>query len=196
MLAIGVAAALALGATAAQAQSSNSNTQPSSMNSGSSMNNNSGMKQASKADQKFLKKAVEGDMAEVQMGKLAQQNGQSEDVKQFGQMLEQDHGQHLQQAQQQAQQMGVTPPSAPNAKQKAMHARLSKEQGARFDKQFAKAMVKDHKQDIAEYKKEAKKNGPLAQFAQQTIPTLEKHLQTAQSIENKGAMTGSKAGTK
>ena len=196
MLAIGVAAALALGATAAQAQSSNSNTQPSSMNSGSSMNTNSGMKQASKADQKFLKKAVEGDMAEVQMGKLAQQNGQSEDVKQFGQMLEQDHGQHLQQAQQQAQQMGVTPPSGPNAKQKAMHARLSKEHGARFDKQFAKAMVKDHKQDIAEYKKEAKKNGPLAQFAQQTIPTLEKHLQTAQSIENKGAMTGSKAGPK
>lgn len=74
------------------------------------------------------------------------------------------------------------------------HDRLSKEQGARFDKQFAQAMVEDHKEGTAKYQKIDKKNGPLAQFAQQTVPTLEKHLQTAQSIENKGAMMSSKAG--
>ena len=117
MLAVGVAAALALGATAAQAQGSNSNTmsQPS-MNSGSSMKGatNTMNKKASKADQRFLKEAIEGDMAEVNMGKLAQQNGTSQDVKQFGEMLQTDHGQHLQQAQQQAQEMGVTPPTSPS----------------------------------------------------------------------------------
>jgi putative membrane protein len=162
-----------------------------------SMNKNSDMnKKASKADQHFLTEAMQGDMAEVEMGKLAQQNGQSEDVKQFGQMLQTDHGQHLQQAQQMAQQMGVTPPTAPSAKQKAMHDKLAKEQGAKFDKAFAKAMVKDHKEDIAKYQKEAKSKGPLAQFAEQTVPVLQKHLQTAQSIESKGAMTGAKSGAK
>lgn len=197
MLAIGVATALALGAGAAAAQTNNTTSPPAATPS-PSMNNNSGTMQqkASKADQSFLKEAIEGDLSEVNMGKLAQQNGESQDVKQFGEMLQTDHGEHLQKAQAMAQQMGMTPPTAPNAKQKAAYDRLSKEHGARFDKAFAQAAVRDHKQDIAKYEKEAKKKGELAQFAQETVPTLQKHLQTAQSIANKGAMTGTRSGTK
>jgi len=198
MLALGVAATLALGLTAAQAQSTQSQMNNNSMSKPSaSMNGSSGMNQkANKADQKFLMEGMQGDMAEVQLGKLAQQKGQSEDVKQFGQMLEQDHSQHLQQAQQEAQQLGITPPQQVNAKQKATYERMSKLSGAQFDKQLTKHAVADHKKDVAEYQKEAKSKGPLAQFAQQTVPTLQKHLQTAQSIENKGAMTGAKSGAK
>ena len=198
MLAIGVAAALALGASAAQAQSSSSQMNNNSMSKPSaSMNGNSGMNQkASKADRKFLMEGMQGDMAEVQLGKLAQQKGQSEDVKQFGQMLAQDHSQHLQQAQQEAQQLGVTPPQQVNAKQTAAYERMSKLTGAQFDKQFTKHEVADHKKDIAEYQKEANSKGPLAQFAGETVPVLQKHLQTAQAAEGKGAMTGSKSGAK
>jgi predicted outer membrane protein len=72
----------------------------------------------SKADQTFLKEAIEGDLAEVNMGKLAQEKAESQDAKQFGQMLEQDHGQHLQKAKEMAQQMGVTPPTEPSTQQK------------------------------------------------------------------------------
>ena len=200
MLAVGVAAALALGATAAQAQTSTSpsKTMPNSMSRPAAGASSSGAMEhkASKADQRFLKEAIEGDLSEVKIGQLARQNGESQDVKQFGQTLQQDHGQHLQQAQQMAQQMGVTPPTQPTAKQTKVYDRLSKEHGAKFDKAFAQAMVKDHKQDIAKYEKEAKKKGELAQLAQQTLPTLQKHLKTAQAIMNKGAMTGSKAGAK
>ena len=135
-----------------------------------------------KADQSFLDDAVQGDLSEINMGKLAQQKGQSRDVKSYGQMLEQDHGQHLQKAKQEAQQMGVTPPSAPNAKQKKMYDHLSSLSVSQFDRQFAQEMVTDHKEDIGKYQKEAKSNGPLADFAQQTIPTLQKHLQTAESL--------------
>jgi putative membrane protein len=137
---------------------------------------------ASAADQAFLNEAIQGDLAEVNMGKLAQEKGQSEAAKQFGQMLEQDHGQHLQKAKDSAQQMGMTPPTEPNAKQKKMYDQLSKMSGAQFDKEFAQHMVKDHKEDIGKYEKEAKSKGPLAQFAQQTIPTLQKHLQTAERL--------------
>jgi putative membrane protein len=196
MLAIGVAAALTLGMTAAQAQNSNSSTM-SKPAPASSMNGSSGMnKKASKAEQHFLTEAMQGDMAEVQLGKLAQQKGQSEDVKQFGQMLEQDHSQHLQQAQQEAQQLGVTAPQQLDAKHKATYERMSKLTGAQFDKQFTKHEVADHKKDIAEYQKQAKSKGPLAQFAQQTVPVLQKHLQTAQAAEGKGATAGAKSGVK
>ena len=41
--------------------------------------------------QKFLKEAIEGNLAEVEMGKLSQKQGASEGVRAFGQMLEKDH---------------------------------------------------------------------------------------------------------
>jgi len=49
-----------------------------------------------------------------------------------------------------------------------------------------KAMVKDHKKDIAEYKKEAKgTNSPAASYAQEILPDLHKHLQLAETLERK-----------
>ena len=84
------------------------------------------------ADQKFIKEAIEGNLAEVQMGQLAQQNGQSQGVKDFGQMLVTDHGQANTKAQSVAQSMNVTPPTQPNAKQKKEYDKMSKLNGAAF----------------------------------------------------------------
>ena len=38
-----------------------------------------------KASQKFLTEAIEGNFAEAQMGELAQKNGQSSEMKSYGQ---------------------------------------------------------------------------------------------------------------
>jgi hypothetical protein len=47
-------------------------------------------------------------------------------------------------------------------------------------------MVKDHKKDIAEYKKEAKtSNSPASSYAQATLPDLHKHLRLAESLERR-----------
>jgi putative membrane protein len=138
---------------------------------------------AQKANQKFIEHAIQGNLAEIQMGQLAQQNGQSDDVKSYGKMLVTDHSASNEQAKKVAEQIGVTPPSEPNAKQRAMHAKMSKLSGAAFDRAFAKDMVADHKKDIADFKKEAKKkNDPAAEFASETLPTLEKHLDAAEKL--------------
>ena len=42
-------------------------------------------------DKTFMKKAVKGGTMEVAMGKLAEQNGQNEDVKSFGKRMVTDH---------------------------------------------------------------------------------------------------------
>jgi putative membrane protein len=139
---------------------------------------------SSKASQKFVQDAIEGNFAEVQMGQLAQQNGQSAEVKSYGQMLVTDHSAANEKAKALATQMGMTAPTEPNAKQKAMHDKMAKMTGADFDKAFAKEMVADHKKDIAEYKKESrKKNDPAADFANNTLPTLQKHLDAAQKLK-------------
>jgi putative membrane protein len=141
------------------------------------------------ADQKFIKEAIEGNLAEVKMGQLAQQNGASQGVKDFGQMLVTDHGQANTKATQVASSLNVTPPTEPNAKQKKEYDKMSKMNGAAFDKAFAQHMVGDHQKDIAAFQKATKsKNQAVASFANETLPTLQKHLQTAQSLQ-KGANT-------
>ncbi len=103
----------------------------------------------------FIQKAIEGNLAEIKVGQLAQQKGATEGVRHFGTVLEQDHSKANQQAMTAASSMGVTPPSEPSPKEQAEYQHLASLSGSQFDKAFVKAMVKDHKKDIAEYKKEA-----------------------------------------
>src|SRR5262245_45541936 len=146
------------------------------------------------AEKRFLTEAIQGDLAEMNIGKLAQDKGQADEVKQFGQMLERDHGDHLKEAEQMAEQMGITAPNTPSAEQQATHDILAKLFGDAFDKEFKRAMVKDRQWGIAKYRGQAQGNGPLAQFAQQTVPTLEKHLKHAQALGRPAPTTG-KGGT-
>lgn len=64
------------------------------------------------------------------------------------------------------------------------YQRLASLSGKSFDKAFLEAMVKDHKKDIAEFKKESKtSNSAAANYAQAVLPDLHKHLQLAESLE-------------
>ena len=140
------------------------------------------------ASKKFLQKAIEGNMAEIQMGQLAQQKGKSDEVRSFGQTLEKDHSDSNQKALEAASSMGVTPPSGPNSEQKAQYNRLSKLSGEKFDAELAKHMVLDHKKDIKEYERAAKKNDNAGTYAKDALPTLHKHLDMAQSLSGGSAM--------
>jgi putative membrane protein len=144
------------------------------------------------AGQAFLKKAIEGNLAEIEMGKLAQQKGTSDGVKAFGKQLEQDHATANQKALSVAKEMGMTPPTEPNKKQKAEYDHMAKMSGDKFDRAFAKHMVADHKKDIKEFQKEAKKtNERPSNFANDVLPDLQKHLDMAQQLQSKSGTTGS-----
>jgi len=147
----------------------------------------------SKADDKnFMMKAAEGGLAEVQMGQLAQQNGQSQEVKDFGQRMVTDHTKANDQLKEIASQKGVTLPTSPNSHDQAEYNRLSKLQGDAFDKAYSKMMVSDHKKDVAEFKREANSGSDpdVKNFASQTLPTLQEHLQMAQKM-NSGSKSSS-----
>ena len=87
---------------------------------------------ADKPSQDFIKTAIEGNFAEVEMGRLAQQKGHSESVKKFGQMLIDDHSAANQKAVDAAKAMGVAPPDRPSVKQKADYEKMSKMSGAQL----------------------------------------------------------------
>ena len=149
--------------------------------------------QQNKAGEQFMKKAIEGNLAEIEMGKLAQQKGNSDGVRSFGKQLEQDHATANEKALAAAKEMGMTAPSEPSKKQKAMYDRMSKMSGEKFDREFVKHMVDDHKKEVKEFQQEAKKgNAPPARFANDVLPDLQKHLDTAQSLQGKRSTTGSR----
>jgi putative membrane protein len=134
------------------------------------------------ASQKFLKEAIEGNFAEVQMGQLAKKQASSDGARSFGEMLEKDHSAALQKATAAATSLGMTPPTSSNKKQKADYDKMSKLSGAQFDKMFATHMIADHRKDIKDYEKAAKKKDAAGSYATETLPTLRKHLEAAQSL--------------
>jgi putative membrane protein len=139
---------------------------------------------AEPSGQHFIKEAIEGNLAEVKIGGLAQQKGASEGVKQFGAALAKDHATANDKAKQTAHTLGLKPPGEPGAKQKAMYQELAALSGAQFDRHFIDGMVKDHEVDIAKYEKEANSgSGPAADYAKAILPDLRKHLEMAQRLQ-------------
>jgi putative membrane protein len=133
----------------------------------------------------FLTDAMKGDNSEVKVGKLAQDMGASQGVKDFGKMLADDHGKHKDQLAKVAMALNVPTTDETKPEADALYGKLQGLSGAEFDKAFVAGMIEDHKKDIDKYQKEADSSDPaqVTDLAKQTLPTLKKHLQTAQSLQ-------------
>jgi len=173
---------------------SNSTSQSDSSKSASS---GSASGQVSAADKTFVMKAAQGGLAEVELGKLAADKGQSDDVKKFGQRMVDDHSKANDQLKSVAQQKNIAVPTEPSAKDKALKDKLSGLSGAQFDKVYMQHMVMDHKKDIAEFQKEANsgKDPDIKNFASQTLPTLQEHLKMAQQASQSTTAAKTKSST-
>ena len=139
----------------------------------------------SSGDQKILKDIAMADMAEVEGGKLAQSKGQSSEVKAFGQQMIDDHTQNLNDVKALAEARGVTLPTEPDAKHKAMAAKLEKMSGADFDKAYMKqAGVQDHKMVHSKLMTASKKakDPDVKALVDKTEPVVAQHLKSAQQM--------------
>ena len=166
ILAIGFAALMAFSASAAVAQD----------------------KAADKDSVKFIKAAIQGNYAEIDAGKLAQEKGKSDGAKQYGAMLVKDHSAANEKAKQAASQLGVTPPTGASVMEKAEYLKLKVLSGDTFDRSFAKGMVKDHEAAIKDYQKASSKNDAAGAYAKETLPTLQNHLKEAQALNQQVQM--------
>jgi putative membrane protein len=137
------------------------------------------------ADEEFAKKAAQGGMAEVKLGQLAEEKATNETVKNFAKLMVEDHTKANEKLKEAASKENVTLPTDLDPKDEATYESLSKLSGEAFDRAYARDMVKDHQQDVAEFHREAT-NGrkePIKSFAEQTLPTLQKHLKEARQME-------------
>lgn len=149
--------------------------------SGATAQNRSGQQASggnlSRSDKKFVEEAALGSMAEVRLGQLAQQKASSDEVKQFGSRMVQDHTKAIEQLSTLAKDDGVQLPSKLDSKHQRTYDKLSKLSGDEFDREYMKEMNADHKKDISQFQKAAKSadDPQIQQFAQQTLPTLQEH---------------------
>ena len=154
------------------------------------------MPAAAMDDATFLQTAIGVNLAEIQMGQLAQANSQNADVKAYGQLLVTDHTASNQKATQLAQADNIQPPTAPSAPDQQMFAQLKGLTGTDFDRMFLKDMVVGHTNALAMFKAKANEgtNNDIGTFAQNTLPTLQQHLDKAnQLLQSTGAGTAPNA---
>jgi putative membrane protein len=125
-------------------------------------------------------------MAEVELGKLAQQKAASDQVKQFGKKMADDHQKANEQLKTLASKKGMTLPADMTSSDRREYDKLQKKSGADFDREYMKEMVSDHKKDVKDFESAAKKadDADIKSFASTTLPTLQQHLDLAQQTEN------------
>jgi putative membrane protein len=136
------------------------------------------------ADSAFMKKAARGGLAEVELGRLAAEKASNAEVKKFGQRMVDDHNKANDQLKQVASDRHVELPRAIGAKDKATKENLEKLSGDEFDRAYMSDMVKNHKQDVAEFERESKAahDPALKGFVTDTLPTFREHLKEAEKL--------------
>jgi putative membrane protein len=150
-----------------------------------------------RADEKFLKEAAAGNLAEVKLGELAQQQAASDSVKEFGKRMATDHQKAYDELKQLASQKGAAVPTTLDRSHQAVYDRLAKLNGAAFDRAYMKDMVKDHDKDVKAFQKEANsgKDADLKAWASQTLSTLKEHQdqakQTLAAVQGKSSPAAS-----
>jgi len=138
-------------------------------------------------DLAFMNEAAPGGMAEVELGKLASAKAENAEVKAFAQKMVEDHSKAGDELKQLAAQKKVILPPDVMPKHKEIIDKLSKLNGADFDKEYVKAMVADHEKDVAAFENVSKTavDADVKAFATKTLPTLKMHLEMIKAMSEK-----------
>jgi putative membrane protein len=187
---LALASAMLLCGSMSLAQASRDPGGPASQNPGQNPTTNpqmSGMQaagQTSAGDKKFVRKAMQGGMAEVQLGQMTLQKTNNDQVKQFAQRMIDDHTKMNDQMKPVAQQLGVDVPGQISKKDRATMAKLQALSGPAYDQAYIKDMVKDHKQDLSDFQMEASsgQDQTVKDAASQGSKVIAQHLQLAQQL--------------
>lgn len=138
-----------------------------------------------KDDSEFLVDIAEVNLAEIEIGKLAQQKSTNPDVKKFGKMLVDEHTKSASEVSTLAKEKNFTLPTAITEDGKEEYDNLNKKSGLDFDKKFADMMIDGHEKAIDELTKASNdaKDQNIKLWASNNIGTFTAHLQHAKMLK-------------
>jgi putative membrane protein len=137
------------------------------------------------APQGFVDMAASSDMYEIEAGKLAQEKGTSDAVKEFGAMMEKDHtasSDKLKAAVSEAGE-GLTVPTAMQPKHQQQLDAL-RNAGDQFDALYAQQQQAAHQEALTLLQGQAESGtvAPLKAFAAAAVPVVEGHVDHAREL--------------
>jgi len=143
-----------------------------------------GVVQAAQDADDFVEDASAKGVAEVEAGKLAQEKGTSSDVKAFADMMVKDHAKANEKLKALAASKKLEVSSDADLLDKAKTMILELRGAKSFDQAYANNQVKAHEATITLFQDYVKDgtDAELKAFAQQTLPTLQGHLEKARAL--------------
>jgi putative membrane protein len=133
------------------------------------------------SDKLFIRQAAIGGQAEVELGKLAQQKGNSEVVRDFGKRMVSDHSKAYDQLMHLHQDANPSIPKAPDPEHKRIRDELDKASGKDFDIAYLASQIQDHQKtaNLLLWAISFGQSADLTKYAAHTLPTVMTHLETA-----------------
>jgi putative membrane protein len=150
----------------------------------------------SKQDRQYFRDMAQANLAEVETGKLAQQQASSGEVKQYAERMVEDHGRMMQEQERMAGAKGLQMPTQPKKEHQAAVQKLKKAKGEQFDRAYMSQMVQDHEKTLKLVQQAAKnaKDAELKAMAQKAEPDIKEHLQLAKDLSDRASAGASKPG--
>jgi putative membrane protein len=134
----------------------------------------------------FVNTAAASSMLEVELGQLAQEKAQSQEVKDFAQMMINDHNQANEKLQNSIQDNNIDLPQNLKEDQEDKMQNLRDLSGQEFDKEYMSMMVDMHEKDIDKYENMKEQNiqdQELQTWVDNTLTTLRQHHEQAKQIK-------------
>jgi putative membrane protein len=145
------------------------------------------------ADKVFVKKAMEANIAEMQMAQLALEKSSDGQIRHFALQMQDDHGKLQDELRQVAGQLNVPVPTEPSKGAAKSMEKMKSLSGDAFDQAYIKEMIKAHKEESKAFKDEARDttSPQLKEMMTRDDQTIESHLQEIQQIsQSKGKAKG------
>jgi len=141
---------------------------------------------SSSVDATFVKKLAEGDLAEVDAGRLASQRAESQGVKNFGQEMVTDHSKNDTELKSVAASNGMPIPETIDKQHAAEKSKLESASGSAFDKEYLQAQVRDHEKTVQLLRHEIShgQDPAVKDFARKTLPVVQHHLAMAKELQS------------
>jgi putative membrane protein len=136
----------------------------------------------------FMTKAASGGMMEVELGKLAQQQAQMKEVKDFAAMMVKDHENVNNELKALAAKHNIALPDSMSNDHMDHIKNMRDKKGLDFDKAYMSLMVEDHEEDIDLFESASTnseiENTEVKAFANKTLQALRQHHERAKQVKD------------
>ena len=143
-------------------------------------------------DKTFAQKALAGGRFEIESSRIALDKASSGKIRDFANMMIADHGQANQELENLARKKGLSIPTTVAADSQAKLDELRQLDGDAFDTRYREMQMDAHDEAIRLFQKASKEaqDQDLRAFASKTLPTLQKHRDRLDEIQNSPSPSG------